>query len=287
MGLFNLACVTCADEARSVMAAWRARRDELRKKAKGRTDIARFLSAKAPRLASRLATILRRAARKNAKAAKVALEAHKLQKATQDEEQLIRSIMASLEADGVSVDVIDEITPEIRRAFREAHIAAVAEVGVESSGAMVEHADQAAVDYASARAAELVTSITSTTREGLRDLVTEAVSDGWSAQRLADEIEGAGAFSEYRAEMIARTELAYAHVGGNMEGWRASDAVERKRWVTGAGCCDDCAELDGVEVDLDEDFDYADGPVDAPPAHPNCRCDVEPVIAENKPEEEE
>jgi uncharacterized protein with gpF-like domain len=277
--LLNFTAASTQAEARTVMDAWRAHRSELRKSARGRTDIARFLSAKAPRLASRLASILRRAGRKNAKAAKTALERYR-----KTDEDVIQSILDQLEADGVAVEVIDEITPEIRKAFEDAHATAVAQVGVESSGAMLEQADQAAIDYAKARAAELVTSIGETTRDDLRSLVTDAVTDGWSSQRLADEVEGAGAFSEYRSEMIARTELAYAHVGGNMAGWRATDVVEKKRWITGAGCCDDCGDLDGVEIDLDEDFDYADGPVDAPPAHPNCRCDVEPVLVEVKEE---
>jgi hypothetical protein len=57
--------------------------------------------------------------------------------------------------------------------------------------------------------------------------------------------------------------------------------VASKQWITGAGCCDECDELNGDTVALDEDFSTADGAVDGPPLHPNCRCDVLPITTDD------
>lgn len=120
------------------------------------------------------------------------------------------------------------------------------------------------------------------TRELLRGFVGEALDGGWSNSELASQIVEAFAFSEARAETIARTELAFADVAGNMVAYRASNVVAGKRWLLSNddGCCDDCEgnAAQGV-IDLEEDFESGD---DAPPAHPNCRCDVAPVIADEE-----
>ena len=76
---------------------------------------------------------------------------------------------------------------------------------------------------------------------------------------------------------ILRAERRFADSAGNMSAYRASGVVAGKRWITGAGCCDLCEALDGVEVPLDADF--PDGG-DCPPLHPQCRCACTPVLAE-------
>jgi len=91
----------------------------------------------------------------------------------------------------------------------------------------------------------------------------------------------AGSFSLARAAMIARTELAFAHVSGNVAGWRETGQVDRKRWILGDNhdiddVCDDA--VDAGDVGLDEEF--VDG-IDFPPAHPNCVCDVLPILKES------
>jgi SPP1 gp7 family putative phage head morphogenesis protein len=79
--------------------------------------------------------------------------------------------------------------------------------------------------------------------------------------------------------MIARTETAKADVEGNIEAYKQSGVVSGKQWITGAGCCDLCDELDGTIVEIDEDFPNEGG--SGPPLHPNCRCDVLPVLTED------
>ena len=60
--------------------------------------------------------------------------------------------------------------------------------------------------------------------------------------------------------------------------------VSGKEWIIAQDeICDDCVALDGVVVDLDEPF--PDGAGDGPPLHPNCRCDVLPVLIEQTEED--
>lgn len=160
--------------------------------------------------------------------------------------------------------------------------------------------NEKAVEYAKQRAAELVGMkwvdgelvpnpnaewrIDDSTREMLRGQVTQGMDEGWSNDRLADEIvdKNAYAFSDDRAEMIARTETAMADVAGNMAGYRESGLVVGKKWIT-AG--DDEVSLecelngDAGVVGLDDAFPSG---ASEPPEHPNCRCDVVPVLAEDE-----
>jgi SPP1 gp7 family putative phage head morphogenesis protein len=138
-------------------------------------------------------------------------------------------------------------------------------------------AHQRAVDWAEDRAAELVGDIEETTREGVRDLVARALAEGWTNDELAQALLDSGVFAASRAERIARTEVAMADVQGSLIGWQESGVVAGKEWKTGGGPCDECEELDGEVVSLDDDFPDGD-----PPLHPNCRCDVLPVLAEDE-----
>ena len=154
-------------------------------------------------------------------------------------------------------------------------------------------ANEDAIAYAQARSAELVGkkvdgngdvvdnpnpaySVEETTRDMIRSDISRAMEEGMSNDDLADLLANNYAFSEERAMTIARTETAAADTQGNLALYTRSGQVEQKRWIVGDGCCEHCQELDGEIVDLDADFSNG---VDAPPAHPNCRCDFIPVLA--------
>jgi F like protein len=114
----------------------------------------------------------------------------------------------------------------------------------------------------------------------MRELLSNSIDDGVTPSELADKIQGLGAFSDARAMTIARTELAFAYVQGNVQGWKDTGQVSGKRWILGdlhdePDECDDCA--DAGDVGIDDDF--VDG-IDYPPAHPNCICDVLPVLVD-------
>ena len=83
---------------------------------------------------------------------------------------------------------------------------------------------------------------------------------------------------KYRADTIARTELISAQNHGKLEAWReASDkglydkATSVKEWSAAADACDECLDLDGERVRLDEPFSAG---VMSPTLHPRCKCSM-------------
>ena len=176
-----------------------------------------------------------------------------------------------------------ELAPEIQqviiRIATDGVSVAFDQVDVSPGIDMLQQANERAIAYAKERAGELVSMIAESTRDMLRSDVTTAVEVGMSGEDLADALEARYAFSGDRAETIARTELAMADVQGNLAAWTASGVVAGKEWVLGSEHldmdeCDDAAAL-GV-VGLDDDF----GGLGDPPAHPNCVCDVLPVLSD-------
>lgn len=120
--------------------------------------------------------------------------------------------------------------------------------------------------------------IDDTTRDMLRTAVTQALEDGSSAEDLKKAILANRAFSETRAEAIARTEIAKADVAGAMTTYRESGLVIGKRWSTAGddAVSDECEDNEKAgAIPLDALFP---GKVDAPPQHVNCRCSVTPVL---------
>lgn len=151
-----------------------------------------------------------------------------------------------------------------------------------------------AKDYAMDRAAEMVGmqrvgeillpnsnaewTISDATRDMIRGVVRKALAEGWSTQELSRAIRDNAGFGSARANTIARTELAMADTQGTLAGWKATGLVAGKEWSAAPGCCDECQELNGQIVPLDASF-----PIGDPPAHPNCRCAVTAVLADEMP----
>lgn len=157
-------------------------------------------------------------------------------------------------------------------------------------------ANERAVEWARNRSAEMVGmkwvkgelvenpkaewAINESTRDMVKDLVTQAIDGGWSNDRLAQAIGDDAAFSDSRAMMVARTETAMADVQGNVAAYTAANdsGIELlKEWLTVGddNVSDDCqANEDAGPIPLDDAFPSG---ASAPPEHPNCRCDVLPV----------
>ena len=145
---------------------------------------------------------------------------------------------------------------------------------------------QAAQDWAADRAAEMVGMrregdflvpnpnaqwrIDDTTRDMIQAYVTSAIEDGDSTDELAERLSNSFAFSDERAEMIARTEIAKADSEGAIIGWKTSTLVKAKSWLTAEDdlVSEECAANEDAGV-VELDWDYGDG-VTAPPQHPNC-----------------
>ncbi len=133
-------------------------------------------------------------------------------------------------------------------------------------------------------AAELVTNIDETTRDMLAGDIDDAFKEGWSSATLANKLEENYAFSDSRAETIARTEIARADQEGSMKAYRASGVVHNKAWLLAEEPCAICEENenDGI-IGIDELFSSGD---DAAPAHPNCECTVTPIVGEAEDDNE-
>jgi hypothetical protein len=252
--------------------------------AKGRrkpvtTNVARYVGAKAPAVSRALAKILAHHAKRVAAIA-ANLYHQRLQKDDTSDREQILALIEELNLEDLGVDINGELTTAMAAAITRAASLGLTQVGIDESGDITAQVDVAAVAWADEHGGELIKNLAGTTADAVQALLSRAVDEGMSSDELSAAIEGMGAFSESRADTIARTELAYAHVQGNVEGWRQSNEVEGKRWILAdthpePDECDDAADA-GV-VGLDEDF--GDG-IDFPPAHPNCLCDVLPVLRE-------
>lgn len=118
--------------------------------------------------------------------------------------------------------------------------------------------------------------IVDTTRDEIQVLVGRQADEGWSVQRLADEIAKlAETSAPRRALLIARTETASAYSRGSLLAYQESGVVEGVEWLT-TDPCPTCEPLSGKIVPLGEAF--ADG-IEYPPAHPACRCAIAPVVS--------
>jgi hypothetical protein len=135
-----------------------------------------------------------------------------------------------------------------------------------------------------------VTRITDTTRAGIMRTIGYAYEQGLSipdtASLLRQAIEGA---SQYRSEMIARTEMAGLVNGGDVAAARIvgeeTGIAYEKQWLTADGAEHPRHELydglDGQTVGLEEPFDvggepllYPGDPDGSPEETINCRCTV-------------
>ena len=140
----------------------------------------------------------------------------------------------------------------------------------------------------------------STTEVRVVDLIGDGLKRGESVEHLTNRVsEWFGEeTTAKRAERIARTESARAYVEGQEAAWELSGVVDRKQWLLAPKPCEFCRaaaaewnEKGGVPIGQafykrghvltgDEGgvmrLDYSD--VSGPPLHPNCRCDLIPVL---------
>ncbi len=247
---------------------------------------ARLVDEHAPALAQRIAHFLEVKKHHVSLAARAAYE-----KVRKDDSDDVERILADL-----GLNSWDELATEVRAAliviYKEGGAAAIAALGENAPPDLFDVVNPGAQKYAAERGAELVGkkwvngelvenpdaqwAITDTTRSGLQDLIERALKDGLSPTELGDEIEDSFLFSPSRADLIARTELSFAHTNGSNEAMAASGVVTGKQLILSSGHDqdDECDDYADVVVDLD------DGDAD-PPIHPSCECSLEYVLAED------
>jgi SPP1 gp7 family putative phage head morphogenesis protein len=242
-----------------------------------------FLQSQAPKIAAQCSAAMH--ARGFGKAD---LSAHEL--------DALDAIVAGVDFAGWSV-LVGEISDIIADIVRDGTVSAFTQIGiaVEARPEVVNVVNDYALAYARQRAAEMVGmrvdalghlipnpraawQITEGTREYLRADVAKAIAEGWSNDRLAAALADAYAFSKERATVIARTETNRAANMGALEGYKVSNVVGSKEWLT--------AEDDKVTPDCAMNGDAGPIPLtaafpsgaQAPPDHPNCRCAISPVV---------
>lgn len=144
---------------------------------------------------------------------------------------------------------------------------------------------------------EFAQRISETTADEVRRLILAAQDEGWSTLKLIDELQSVyGGWSEIRAEMIARSETIRSSNAGLVEGYRLN-GITRIEWFAALDerLCPFCGEMHGKQVTIGEAWfvdgsemqvgderlvmDYGD--VFWPPLHPNCRCVMQPVLADS------
>lgn len=95
-----------------------------------------------------------------------------------------------------------------------------------------------------------------------------AGGESWqaAARRIRDEMGTEGQASVWRAEMVARTELARAQELANFRLHdENSDVIDKVVWVAHPTACDECKDHHG---------EILNNPSEYPPLHPNCVCDA-------------
>ena len=120
------------------------------------------------------------------------------------------------------------------------------------------------------KGAARVTAINQTTREAIADIIAKGVADGVSAGALGALIEQATAFDQYRAEMIARTELTAAYNAAAL-GSYAEVGIEMVEAIDG--------DEDELCADRLSRNPFTIDDADAEDEHPNGTLDWLPVIA--------
>lgn len=146
-----------------------------------------------------------------------------------------------------------------------------------------DRAHEEASAWARNYAGELIKDVTDTTRDVVRRQVRDFVEDGsQTVNQLASRLSSypGSPFGPGRARLIAVTEVTRSYYKGSEYAWTRSGVVEKKEWLTSVDelVCPICGPIHGEVVGLREFFSIG---VDGPPAHPRCRCDTAPVIADD------
>ena len=187
----------------------------------------------------------------------------------------------------------DDLESVLAAIAQDGALQGLIQVGSKTTAELLDQVNEKAVEWAEKHAADLVTQLTTTTRDRLRGDLAASIELGMSVQDIAAVLQEDYEFSAARAELIATTERAFADVRGNCIGYAESGVVGGLEWTTANGgdddrICPDCEMNDGAVVPMDEDgnaaepFPSGDTTV---PAHPGCLCDLLPVLNDENPQE--
>ena len=141
-----------------------------------------------------------------------------------------------------------------------------------------------------------IAGINDTTRRRVIEAINDWVMAGDPLSVLQDAL--LPIFGKTRADMIAVTEVTRVFAEGNLQLWNSTGVVSGKRWQTAVDerVCPICAPLHNRVVEIDGVFGYSDEDLQDPrlqsaikslgstfqfpPAHPRCRCWLQPFVSE-------
>lgn len=186
-------------------------------------------------------------------------------------------------ADVRATELISGIDRDARRSIREIVARTFNEQKSATSAAReikqvigLTSAQESAVDKLRARLEDASGQTISVFGGNLNFKVPEA---GWSdAQIDRATARYAEKLLDHRAKGIADTQLSAAVNEGKREMWLQAQeegklsVSAQRQWDAQSDCCDECDEMDGQQVGLDEDFEGPDGDAVDTPIHTNCRC---------------
>jgi HK97 family phage portal protein len=230
----------------------------------------RYLKAQAKRLARKAGEVLGKGIGPDAEWA-----AKQLGDADTD-----RIFDAAAEAAGLREALGPKLADALLKAFR----LAVAEMGgFDTSVDTVTEAAEALI-------ADMVTRVSESTKETLRQIISRALTEGLSVQDMQAQILQSRAFTPARALTIARTETTRALSAGSLEAVQQANAAgvsARVEWLSAqdAAVRDTHRGLDGQVQDVGDEFRSSSG---ATALHPgafgiaaediNCRCTLIPHL---------
>ena len=169
------------------------------------------------------------------------------------------------------------------------------EVGVSAS---FDVTNPRVAEFAATYSQEFASEASAASLRRARTVIARGLEQGQSVQQIADQISTDYAFSPERATVVARTETARAFVEGERLGWEESGVVRGKQWQLAAGACAFCRQTARKGTSkvfaLNEPFwkngdtisagggtySVRYGDVQGAPLHPNCRCDIIPVLGD-------
>ena len=135
-------------------------------------------------------------------------------------------------------------------------------------------ANIAAANWANQYSLDLAKGLTGTTRELTKTKITNFIESGRPIQELQDELAQVIG-PEWRARLIARTEVTNAWAEGTLIAGQETDAVKGLIWQTSLqeNVCPICAPLEGKRAaKKNGSFALFPGGFRSPTAHPGCYC---------------